>query len=94
MASWGIRLIFVDISGLSNGQKRRVALTRLNLSEKPLWVLDEPLNSVDKVYEKIFEQQIVKHVKRNGIVIISSHNVHQYEKYEFCNIINLDKINE
>ena len=83
-----------DISELSNGQKRRVALTRLNLSEKPLWILDEPLNSVDKVYEKIFEQQIVKHVKKNGIVIISSHNVDQYEKYEFCNTINLDEINE
>ena len=44
-----------DISELSNGQKRRVALTRLNLSEKPLWILDEPLNSVDQVYEKINE---------------------------------------
>ena len=83
-----------NISELSNGQKRRVALTRLNLSKKPLWILDEPLNSVDKVYENIFEQQIVKHVKRNGIVIISSHDIHQYEKYEFCNILDLDKINE
>ena len=83
-----------NISELSNGQKRRVALTRLNLSKKPLWILDEPLNSVDKVYENIFEQQIVKHVKRNGIVIISSHDIHQYEKYEFCNILDLDRINE
>ena len=83
-----------SFSSLSNGQKRRVALSTYNLSTKPLWVIDEPLNSVDKIYEKIFLELINNHVKRNGIVIISSHDVQQYKKYKNCNVINLDKLYE
>ena len=33
---------------LSAGQKRRVALTRLLLEKRRLWVLDEPLTALDK----------------------------------------------
>ena len=32
---------------LSAGQKKRVALARLKLSDRPLWLLDEPLASLD-----------------------------------------------
>ena len=83
-----------SFSSLSNGQKRRVALSIYNLSTKPLWVMDEPLNSVDKTYENIFLELINDHMKKSGIVIISSHDVHQYKKFKNCNIINLDKLYE
>ena len=33
---------------LSAGQKRRVVLSLLLLSKKPLWILDEPLTAIDK----------------------------------------------
>jgi heme exporter protein A len=32
---------------LSQGQRRRVALTRLILERKPLWLLDEPADALD-----------------------------------------------
>ena len=77
---------------LSAGQKRRVALSLLNLNKKSLWVLDEPLSSVDKRYEKVFIKLISDHINNNGIVIMSSHDtVHNYKKAS-TQIINLDVI--
>ena len=81
-----------NVSQLSAGQKRRVALSLLNLNKKSLWVLDEPLSSVDKRYEKIFIKLINDHIDNNGIVIMSSHDtVHNYKKAS-TEIINLDVI--
>ena len=77
---------------LSAGQKRRVTLSLLNLNKKSLWVLDEPLSSVDKRYEKVFTKLINDHIDNNGIVIMSSHDtVHHYKKAS-TEIINLDVI--
>ena len=77
---------------LSAGQKRRVALSLLNLNKKSLWVLDEPLSSVDKRYEKVFIKLINDHIDNNGIVIMSSHDTaHHYNKAS-TQIINLDVI--
>ena len=82
----------IRIPELSNGQKRRVALSILCNCEKPLWILDEPLNSVDKNYKKIFMKMIQNHSKRNGISIISSHEVNDYSLDENVIIIDLNKI--
>jgi len=82
----------IRVPELSNGQKRRVALSILSNCEKPLWILDEPLNSVDKNYKKIFMNMIQNHSKRNGISIISSHEVNDYSLDENVIIIDLNKI--
>ena len=82
----------IRVPELSNGQKRRVALSILSNCEKPLWILDEPLNSVDKNYKKIFMNMIQNHSKRNGISIISSHEVNDYSLNENVIIIDLNKI--
>ena len=77
---------------LSVGQKRRVALSLLNLNKKSLWVLDEPLSSVDKRYEKVFIKLISDHINNNGIVIMSSHDTLHHYKKASTQIINLDVI--
>ena len=82
----------IRIPELSNGQKRRVALSILSSCEKPLWILDEPLNSLYKNYKKIFMNMIQNHSKRNGISIISSHEVNDYSLDENVIIIDLNKI--
>lgn len=87
-----LRLNDIRVPELSNGQKRRVALSILSNCEKPLWILDEPLNSVDKNYKKIFMNMIQNHSKRNGISIISSHEVNDYSLDENVIIIDLNKI--
>ena len=37
----------LPLSQLSAGQQRRVALTRLWLTDAPLWILDEPFTALD-----------------------------------------------
>ena len=59
---------------LSQGQRRRVALARLLLaSEAPLWVLDEPFNALDTAAAAWLVQVIATHVRRGGVVLLTSH---------------------
>ncbi len=58
---------------LSAGQKRRVALARLQLEERSLWILDEPLTALDKVFVNEFEQILKKHLDNNGMLIVTTH---------------------
>ncbi len=58
---------------LSAGQRRRAALARLWLEQKPLWILDEPLTALDPIGIAILEAQIAQHAAQGGIVILTSH---------------------
>ncbi|WP_337840359.1 cytochrome c biogenesis heme-transporting ATPase CcmA [Rheinheimera sp.] len=58
---------------LSAGQQRRVSLARLWLTERPLWILDEPFTSLDKQLIARLEQQIQRHCARGGAVVLTSH---------------------
>jgi len=58
---------------LSSGQQRRLALSRLLLSNQPLWILDEPFTSLDKASIRLFETRLVEHSREGGMVIITSH---------------------
>lgn len=59
---------------LSAGQKRRLAMARLFLFPKPLWILDEPFTALDKEVQTWLLAQLKHHVERGGIAIISSHH--------------------
>lgn len=58
---------------MSAGQRRRVALARLFISEARLWVLDEPFTSIDKEGVEALSSCIQQHVDSGGLVILSSH---------------------
>ncbi|SIN75972.1 cytochrome c biogenesis heme-transporting ATPase CcmA [Salinivibrio sp. ES.052] len=58
---------------LSAGQNRRVALARLWLSDRRLWILDEPLTAIDKQGVKVLEAVFERHVKQGGIVLFTTH---------------------
>jgi len=58
---------------LSAGQQRRVSLARLVLQSAALWVLDEPLTSLDKAGLEWVERQISQHVSRGGAVLLTTH---------------------
>lgn len=58
---------------LSAGQKRRVALARLQLNNAPLWILDEPTTAIDVDGVKDFEQTVERHVLNGGLVILTAH---------------------
>jgi heme exporter protein A len=58
---------------LSQGQKRRVALARLWLSTRPLWLLDEPFASLDAVATSYLTQRLQSHLSNGGMVVVATH---------------------
>lgn len=60
-------------SQLSAGQQRRLSLSRLLLKSSPLWILDEPLTSLDKAGQQWFISLLEEHLHNGGIAIVTSH---------------------
>lgn len=58
---------------LSQGQKRRVALTRLLLNGATLWVLDEPFTALDSVAVNTLQAILAGHLDSGGMVILTTH---------------------
>jgi len=61
-------------ASLSAGQRRRVQLARLSQSSnRPLWLLDEPGNALDKAGLALLDQLISQHLVGGGCAIIATH---------------------
>jgi heme exporter protein A len=58
---------------LSAGQKRRLALARLIAAPAPLWLLDEPLTSLDSEAAAQLMTAIAAHRRDGGRVALSTH---------------------
>lgn len=58
---------------LSAGQKKRLAFARLSLSERPLWLLDEPLSALDAAGRAQAAEVLARHCADGGIVIAATH---------------------
>lgn len=58
---------------LSQGQKRRLALARLMVQPKSLWILDEPLSALDVNSVALMTDILLEHLARRGMVIMTSH---------------------
>ena len=67
-------LLDVKIENLSSGEKRRVSLSRLILSNSKIWFLDEPTNGLDKINTLNFFKILKQHLQFNGLAIIASHD--------------------
>jgi heme exporter protein A len=58
---------------LSAGQKRRVAIARLLLASRPLWLLDEPATALDAAAEATLGTLIAAHLAGGGLAIAATH---------------------
>ncbi len=58
---------------LSQGQQKRVALSRLLLTRAPLWILDEPFVGLDVAAVDLLQAVIRQHVEQGGMVILTTH---------------------
>lgn len=58
---------------LSEGQRKRVALARLLVSNTKLWLLDEVMTSLDKGAVALVRSLIENHVAGGGIAIVATH---------------------
>jgi heme exporter protein A len=58
---------------LSAGQRRRVALARLLVARRPLWLLDEPATALDAAAEAGLGRLIADHLFGGGMAIVATH---------------------
>lgn len=58
---------------LSQGQKRRVALARLWLTEGKLWILDEPFAALDIASVGVLASRLGEHLANGGMAILTTH---------------------
>ncbi len=63
-----------DLMGnLSHGQRKKVSLTKLLLTNSELWILDEPFNGLDIESTEKTKTMIEDHKKKGGSIILASH---------------------
>ena len=58
---------------LSTGQKRRASIARLLISDRPVWLLDEPTAGLDKASELQFARLMQSHLNEGGIIVAATH---------------------
>ncbi|QDZ00093.1 heme ABC exporter ATP-binding protein CcmA [Nitratireductor mangrovi] len=58
---------------LSTGQRRRVAIARLLVSYRPVWLLDEPTAGLDRASERQFADLMDAHCEDGGIILAATH---------------------
>jgi heme exporter protein A len=58
---------------LSAGQRRRVALARLLVAERPLWLLDEPTTALDAAAREALAVITRTHLEGGGILVAAVH---------------------
>jgi heme exporter protein A len=58
---------------LSTGQRRRVAIARLLVSWRPVWLLDEPTAGLDAASERQFAALMRAHLEDDGIIVAATH---------------------
>lgn len=58
---------------LSAGQRRRVALARLRLVTRKLWVLDEPFTALDAAASAALAGSIRAHLREGGAAVVATH---------------------
>ena len=76
------------VENCSEGQRKRMALMRLSLMKRDIWILDEPTTNLDLVGKEKFSDIHASHLRAGGLSLIASHDPAQFEGNK---IINLDR---
>lgn len=73
---------------LSQGQRRRLALARLWLDTRPLWVLDEPFTALDMHATALLESRLDRHLSEGGMVVLTTHQLPTVQE-NFLRVLSL-----
>ena len=75
LEEWGLSMLSdVPIAHLSLGQRQRLALTKLDMSDAQLWLLDEPYHGLDQGGQEILTDKIKHKLASGGAVIMVNHS--------------------
>ena len=58
---------------MSEGQRKRINLARLELLDSPAWILDEPFSAIDVAGVRKLVSMIESQLEKGGAVILTSH---------------------
>ena len=58
---------------LSAGQRRRLALSRLFVSRRAVWLLDEPTSALDGAAQSTFAELMQRHLAEGGLLVAATH---------------------
>ena len=83
-------LINKKVNELSEGQKKKVSLSRLFINDRKVWVLDEPYESLDESSKIMLSKFFLKHINNDGVLIISSNQNISNISQDKLNIIQLN----
>jgi heme exporter protein A len=61
------------VKTLSQGQQRRLALARLLVNERALWILDEPLTALDSAAQRLVQSILGEHLEGGGLAVLTTH---------------------
>ncbi len=73
---------------LSAGQRRRLALARLLVSARPIWILDEPATALDDTSTALLETLLAEHRARGGVVVAALHQPLRLERAKRCRLVS------
>jgi heme exporter protein A len=74
LAAFGLaHVLHLPVGYLSAGQKRRVALARLLVAPRPLWLLDEPTTALDVGAQAQLAALMQAHVAAGGMIMAATH---------------------
>ncbi|GEO98105.1 heme ABC exporter ATP-binding protein CcmA [Methylobacterium haplocladii] len=74
MAAMGLaHALNLPVGYLSAGQRRRVALARLLVCRRPLWLLDEPTAALDTASQGVLAGLMARHRAEGGLVVAATH---------------------
>jgi heme exporter protein A len=64
----------LPVAYLSAGQRRRVALARLLVAKRPLWLLDEPTSALDTASQETLRLLLESHRENGGMIAATTHS--------------------
>ena len=66
-------IVHLPFGYLSAGQQRRMAMAKLLVAWRPVWILDEPTAALDAAAEAMFAGLVMTHLSRGGMAIAATH---------------------
>lgn len=74
---------------LSMGQKQRLALVKLWLSGRPVWLLDEIFSSLDQEGIALAHSLMAEQVAKGGIIVFTSHQIikHKFDPFAVVDLL-------